>query len=63
LEQAPPRPRVGDERQNYRYASEFLYGTDIPSPQKIGWFLAAPFLTITGIEVGGDSDDGFHANE
>ena len=54
--------RESTRRKNHRHAAEFLNGADIPGPQKICGLLAAPFLTITGIEVGGDSDDGFHAS-
>ena len=61
LEEPPPRRTISDERQNHRYPAEFFNGTDVPSPQKICGLFAAPFLTIAGIEVGRDSDDGFHA--
>ena len=62
FQQAPACGSVRHKWQNYRHAAEFLNGADIPGPQKICGLLAAPFLTITGIEVGGDSDDGFHAS-
>lgn len=62
FQQAPACGPVPHEWQNHRHAAEFLNGADIPGPQKICGLLAAPFLTITGIEVGGDSDDGFHAS-
>ena len=60
-EESTSRRTIGHERQNQRHAAELFNRADIPSPEEIRGLFAAPFLAITGIEVGGDSDDGFHA--
>ena len=59
-EEAATCRTISHKGQNERHSAEFFDGADIPSPEKIGGLFAAPFLTITGIEVGRDSDDGFH---
>ncbi len=63
LKEPPARGPICDERQNDWHAAEFLDSADIASTQKIRGFLTAPLLTIAGIEVGRDSNDGFHASE
>ena len=52
---------ISHKGKNERHSAEFFNCADVPSPEKIGRLFAAPFLTITGIEVGRDSDDRFHA--
>ena len=63
LEQPPTSRRVGNQWQNHRDATQFFYGTNIAGTEKICRLFATPFFTIAGIEVGGDSDDGFHTSE
>ena len=60
-QEAPSRRTVGHERQDDRHAAELFNRADIAGPEEIRGLFAAPFLAIAGIEVGSDSDDGFHA--